>query len=487
MERSKKVFGNKLSNFNYLDACFSKQRFILKFGDDTKEIYHLKSEPNKILFKPLGVQNLVRSNSKLKLDNNPIIIANIRMGYGHYRISMAMASCAHALGYTPYWLDLNSFQDTTGGKIIAYQDTLYSLGSRISQHSILFDKFLWEPGSKNMYKKLTSNAIDQKNAELMTRVFQDIPKDTPVLATHSWPAQAAIHAGMTNVVNAIPDNFPLGMHLAEGALHTVQTPSSLLGYKTLEGMGKNLKPMKDEDIIFVGHYCDHEIVSNVEIDSKRRIKRMQAKKPIRFLIPIGGAGAGLEMIINLLIHMLPLINDKKICVFLNIGDHKEVIDIICKKISNFKELANFHADNFNVTEAFITKASYNEDLTGIHVFYHKDVYAAVYSTNMLMREADVLVTKPSELAFYPIPKLLIRRVGAHEAYGAIRSSEIGDGTIECRTYKQANNMFDILVNGYEEIIDMCNNIIKANKNGIYDGSYGAVKAAINLKNTKKEH
>ena len=488
MERSKNVFGNKLSKLNYLDACFSKQRFILKYGDDTKELYHLKAVKNNILGKYLNVQNLVRSNTKLELNENAIIIANIRMGYGHYRISMAMASCANALGYTPYWLDLNSFNDTTGAKIIQYQDKLYSLGSRLSQHSILFDKLFWEPGSKTMYKKITINAIDQKNAELMTRVFQDIPKDIPVVATHSWPAQAALHAGMKNVVNAIPDNYPLGMHLAEGALHTVQTPSALLGYKSLEGMGKNLKPMRDDEIIFSGHYCDHEIVNNIEIDSKRRIKRMQKEKPVRFLIPVGGAGAGLEMIISLLIHMLPMVKEKKVCIFLNIGDHKNVIDIISKKIPEFMKIANFHADNFEVTEAFLTKASYDEDLTGIHVFYHKDVFAAVYSTNMLIREADVMITKPSELAFYPVPKLLIRRVGAHEAYGALRSSEIGDGTIECRTYRQANNMLDMLIDGREEIIDMCNNILKANKSNIYDGSYEAIRAAVKLKkeNDKEE-
>ena len=66
----------------------------------------------------------------------------------------------------------------------------------------------------------------------MTRVFQDIDKNTPYVATHAWTAQAAVHAGMKAVVNAIPDNYPMALHLAEGALHTVQTPSSFMGYKT---------------------------------------------------------------------------------------------------------------------------------------------------------------------------------------------------------------------------------------------------------------
>jgi len=482
MKKENKVFGNKISKAYYLDARFSKERFILKYGDDTKQIYHLKAVPNEILGKYIGVQNLVRSYKKLELPENAVIVGNIRMGYGHYRISMAIASCAKALGYTPYWLDLVSFQDTTGGKVISYLNDLYSLGSRLSQKYAWFDKLLWEPGSKNAYKKLGSNVKDQVNAELMTRAYQDLNKNIPFIATHSWPAQAAVHAGLKCVVNAIPDNFPMALHLAEGSVHTVQTPSSYLGYKTLSGMDYDDEtlPMKDTEIVMAGHYVDHEIVSNIVLDCKRRIKRMKHNKPIRFLIPVGGAGAGLKMIEKILMHLLPLVKEKKACIFLNVGDHKDVLQALIKEIPELKQIANFHSDDFKVTEAFCTKAAYDEDLSGIHVIYHKDIYAAVYSTNFLMRECDVLITKPSELAFYPVPKLLIRRVGAHEAYGALRASKIGDGTIECRTYSQTTQMLDMLMNERNNITAMCENIQKAHKAHLYDGGYVAVKTAIKL-------
>ncbi len=61
------------------------------------------------------------------------------------------------------------------------------------------------------------NAADQKNAELMAPVYANVPKEIPVVATHVWPAQAAIHAGMKHVVNAIPDNWPMALHLSEEA------------------------------------------------------------------------------------------------------------------------------------------------------------------------------------------------------------------------------------------------------------------------------
>lgn len=54
------------------------------------------------------------------------------------------------------------------------------------------------------------------------------------------------------------------------------------------------------------------------------------------------------------------------------------------------------------------------------------------TTDLLSRVTDILCCKPSELAFYPVPKLMIRRVGDHEAYSALRASELGDGTLELR-------------------------------------------------------
>lgn len=84
------------------------------------------------------------------------------MGFGHYRISIAIASAANALGYKPYWLDLNSFKDTTGGKVINAQNDLYSLGSRISQKSKLFNRFVWEPVNYEGFKKITYNSTDRK-------------------------------------------------------------------------------------------------------------------------------------------------------------------------------------------------------------------------------------------------------------------------------------------------------------------------------------
>ncbi|MBR1723751.1 MAG: hypothetical protein IJ723_01845, partial [Ruminococcus sp.] len=415
----------------------------------------------------------------LPADEKSIVIGNIRMGFGLYRISMAIASAANSMGITPYWFDLNSFNGTTATSIISAQNDLYSLGSRISQKSFLFNKFVWEPINSEGFRKLTYNCSDQMMTELMTALYNDLPKDIPFAATHVWPAQGAVHAGLTNVVNVVPDNWPMALHLAEGSVHTVQTQSSYLGYKVLRGMDKKrmLEPMPDSSIEYTGHYIDHELVSNIEADCARRIDRLERKKAKRYLLTIGGAGAQQDIFVSIIKRLLPEIKKEKAVLFVNLGDHYDAWNNIRSKLPSLGSYVTEHIDNFDDTAAFANLAL-DGDVSGIHVFCHKDIFAAVYSTNLLMRACDVLVTKPSELAFYPVPKLMIKRVGGHEAWGAVRAAEIGDGTFECETPLEIAGMLRSIQNEDGILRFMCDNIVKAKQQGVYDGAYKAVELAM---------
>ena len=147
------------------------------------------------------------------------------------------------------------------------------------------------------------------------------------------------------------------------------------------------------------------------------------------------------------------------------------------EIPQMRGLVTEHFDDFEATKQFAAEA-YDGEVTGIHAFCHSDIFAAVYSTNLLMRCSDVLITKPSELAFYPIPKLMIKRVGGHEAWGAIRSAELGDGTYECSTPAETCAMLDLIQKNGDIIEKMCNNILIAKRAGIYYGAYRVVKLAV---------
>lgn len=486
MDRSKVIFGNSMTKRVIKKASKSKEKYIKRFGNDEERNYPLIIKKNQFIGDSLGVKNILISKEKVgegfDLEKG-IIVGNIRMGFGHYRISMAIASAANALGYIPYWMDLNSYKETTGGKVINAQNELYSLGSRLSGKSRLFNHFVWEPMNYEGFRKISYNATDQKNAELMAAVFKNVPKELPIVATHVWPAQGAIHGGMKYVVNAIPDNWPMALHLAEGSLHTVQTNSAYMGYRILNGMNNKevLNPMGAEDIKYTGHYIDHEIVVNIEKDCALRCNRAETGKPLRFLLTIGGAGAQREIFSAIIKELIPKIKEKKAVLYVNVGDYKNVWEELIKDIPELKNIATEHFNNWSNTVKF-TEDALNGEVEGIHGFYHENIFEAVYATNLLMRSADILVTKPSELAFYPVPKLFIKRVGGHEQWGAIHSAEIGDGTLECIDIPHTIQMINLFLEDSSLLKNMCNCIIQNKEQGIYDGAYKVVELAMKMKN-----
>ncbi|MBQ2062774.1 MAG: hypothetical protein II458_08930 [Oscillospiraceae bacterium] len=485
-DKSKIIFGNLMSDGDYRKAEKSKAKFARKFGDDTRAPHPAIVVENPHIGPALGVRDIRVQDGQgdASFDTEKgIIVGNIRMGFGHYRISMAMASAAHALGYQPYWMDLNSYPDTTCTKVIGAQNDLYSMGSRISQKSKLFNKLVWEPMNYEGFRKLSYNCSDQKNAELMAPVYQNVPKDIPVIGTHVWPAQAAIHAGMKYVVNAIPDNWPMALHLAEGSVHTIQTHFAYQGYRTLNGMRGDevLKPMPEDSLIYTGHYIDHELVANIESDCAARMARKEQGKPMRFLLTIGGAGAQKEIFAAIIRYLLPMIQSGKAALYVNVGDYRNVWDELVKEIPGLSGVSTEHFEDWAETQRF-SAAAITGDVTGVHAFYHSNIFQAVYATNLLMRSCDVLVTKPSELAFYPVPKLFIRRIGGHEQWGAVHSAEIGDGTLECRDIPHTLQMIELFMTDGVTLRDMCDNIVRNKAMGIYNGAYEVVKIAMGLKN-----
>ena len=456
MDRTSKIFSNEINKKTIKKANKSKIKFMKKYGDDSKKDYKLGFENIETL-DFINTKNIVFKNENEEFPKNGLIVGNIRMGFGHYRISIAMASCAKALGYTPLWLDLASF-DATGSKMIRYQNDLYSMASRLSQKFKLFNKLYWERLNCEGFKKIEYNAKDQKNSELLVPIFNNIPKDIPYIATHVWPSQGAIHAGLKNVCNAIPDNWPMALHLSEGAIHAVQTEYAYLGYKMLNGFSKKpLNGIPDDELKCVGAFIDHELLCNLDKDNELRIKRIKNGKPIRILMTVGGAGAGYKQFKEMVIHLLPYVKEKKVTLLINFGDHDTVYN---KLINDVKGIdAKLFFNEYDKLKQLNNELRLN-DLEGIYAIYNKNIFEAVYSTNLLMPNSDVLITKPSELSFYPIPKVFMRHIGGHEVYGAIHSREYGDGTFECPKPKMMNEMLDRIISDKDILIHMVNYLIR---------------------------
>ena len=175
-------------------------------------------------------------------------------------------------------------------------------------------------------------------------------------------------------------------------------------------------------------------------------------------------------------HILPLVKNGSASLFINVGDHKTVLDYLYKKVPELQYIAKeFNNEYYKLKEYIETNK--DKKTKGVYLIYNEDIFKAVYSTNLLMRFVDCMLTKPSELAFYPVPKIIITRVGGHEMYGAIRTSELGDGTYECETIKEIRNMIDHFHKDLSLLYNMCFHIKNNKKSGVYNGAYNVVKLA----------
>ncbi len=498
------VYGNSITKQQSAAADGWQAMLAKKFNYDPNEKYTLTLQDNPYLGSLFGLKDIIRSEQGQPFTaEQAVIISTIRMGYGHYRIAMAGMSCARAMGFTPYWLDLLAVPGITSD-VINWCNTWYSRFSRISQSSRFFNKYIWEsvttgdrtlPGLWEIlntwvvgwpWRFLKTNVKDYKMSELFRNLYGALPSDMPILTAHMWNCMGAVAGGMTNVVDMMFDNWPMSFQLTEGAKHGVQSPSGYYGFKIMRGFDDKNRPMQTipaDALHFTGHHVDHELVENIEVDCEARLSRMKAKEPRRFLITMGGAGAQKELFKAVIEYCIPLIQQDKITLFVNLGDHQANWAWLEKELSEYQDLIHTHF-TWEDTQAY-TDEIRSKPASGLHVFLFDNTFHGVYATNYLMRVVDVMITKPSELAFYPVPKIFNERVGGHEMWGAIRGAELGDGTVEARSISQILQAIDVLTHEEDLLTLFCDQIVKNKSIGIYDGAYKCVELATGKKWERK--
>ena len=133
-----------------------------------------------------------------------------------------------------------------------------------------------------------------------------------------------------------------------------------------------LRPMPKEDLIYTGHYIDHELVSNIEADCEARRARKREKKPMRFLLTIGGAGAQRDFCFH---HQTsaPAIEDGRAALYVNVGDYRNVWEELLGEIPGMKNFATEHFNNWKDTTEFAAQALTGE-VSGIHGFWHEEYF-----------------------------------------------------------------------------------------------------------------
>jgi hypothetical protein len=353
--------------------------------------------------------------------------------------------------------------------LIKSTDELYSKFSRMASEIGGPVEKLW--GAAMMQGDANALRIAASVAAHLQPLLTGYPKDIPIITTHQLCALTAASAGFTNVVNLVVDNWPQWFLTVPKTLNIVQGP---VNYQCFLKMG-----VKPEELQWAGHWCPADMVQNIAEDCKRRIDRAVKKRPIRILIPVGGAGAQRKFIIHFVRALAPHVKEGKVQLFLNAGDHEHMktafLQVLDESSLSFETVQDTAGVRSFQQKLLTDKNEPNKDVT---LFAFDEYFPAVATTDILCRVADVLSCKPSELAFYCVPKLHIRRVGDHEAASAKRSSELGDGTLEARELEDALAYLDLFLASPDLLKSMNEAIINNNKIGIYDGCRKAVELAL---------
>lgn len=480
-----KLLNNEIPKKMEKKADNKAKKIFKKYGDDRKKDIHYSIEDNQFLKSEFGLKQFkfnADDKNKGTVDPKAIAIGTIKMGFGHYRISMAFMSWIKAYGYTPYLIDLFDAENSATANTIKDLEHKYAKFSRLSANSKLFNKYVWEKATYTGFRNLKFAVNQYKMTEMFSGVYKNIDNKIPFIATHGYAAQSASFH-FDNVYQAIPDNFALGLYLANGIKSYTQTTSLYMNYLMLNNFDKNkvLNRMDESDIEYVGHFIDKELVDNIEVDHKRRMKRFDSKESRRFLFTIGGSGAQSEYLAKFIPTILEDVKKGKTSLWINVGNHMKAYEILKEKVPGLKELAIEHFD-YEEQKDF-AKNALDGKVEGLHIFYNEQTEPAVFITNLLMRASDIMATKPSELAFYPVPKMHIQHVGKHEVHGGLHAEEIGDSVFEAEEPSKVLEVYDALMN--TNILKVLSEQIVLNKKAEkYDGAKKIVEEII--QNMKKK-
>lgn len=400
-----------------------------------------------------------------------VIVGSVRMGYGHHRIAYSALTWALELGGKPFLLDILS-PDCVEAAIVRNMDKQYSRMSRITSNlggmiDAMWGKMMLQ-GDANALRCCL--ALSQKIRGIMAA----FPKDTPVISSHPIVGNMAVACGFKTVINLIFDNYPQYFVLVPGAINLVQSPSY---FDKLLDMG-----CPSHSLFLAGHWVSSDLCINAVPDSKARLGRLEKNLPRRFLIAVGGAGAQRAFLEELLQGIAGLLREKRIRIYLNCGDHGHIADAITAKLQalglEFNQVTSNDGTVALCKKKALDKLEEPADWKAVTLFRFDSHFAAFRCTDLVIRAVDVLVTKPSELACFPVPKLHIRRVGAHEAHSAVRAQELGDGSVECREVSHAVSKLHQLIERNSPLFRLMNQcIMKAAETNVYDGSKVACEFA----------
>ncbi|KAL3906732.1 MAG: hypothetical protein SGILL_009155, partial [Bacillariaceae sp.] len=252
----------------------------------------------------------------------------MRMGFGHQRIAYGVVSWALEKAGMDRDIYLHDIVNINSGEadFISEAETMYSYGSRTMTE---MPNYVGNKASA-MTSQGGPNALRMQCivACLFVSVLAGLNKESPFISTHPLVGAIAIAAGFRNVVNLVVDNHAQWFVVVPGALNLVQGPRA---YQELLKLG-----VPDSDMELAGHWCHKKLVADIPQVVDRRIRRVNDKKPLRLLIPVGGAGAQKSLLSDIVETCAPLVKEGKLQLFLNAGDHSHMREEFEKQLDDSK-------------------------------------------------------------------------------------------------------------------------------------------------------
>ncbi|MCB1190988.1 MAG: hypothetical protein H7A23_18925 [Leptospiraceae bacterium] len=462
-----KLFGLKTDGFSNFYLGLLKQFITSR--------YNIKASDIPLTSKEWDLIPQVRlvGNGETKENIEGLVIGTIRMGYGHHRMAASLYTWAIHKGLKPYLHDLLAIESNEAKAIKGIEGVYNFFSKMASEYGGVIEWFWGQMTSKGNIQSL---ALSTLLAEDYKSLFSVISTNCNYISSYPLNGQIAVASGLKKVVNLVMDNFPQYYLLVPGALNVVQSESSYIKFLSMGIPEKNLA--------VAGHWVPYDLAAFAIEDSNHRIQRIKQKKKKRLVLPIGGAGAQKSYILELIEKLKDNLTKKENCLLqLNAGDHEAIFQSILVKLKQLKIEYDLVTSWQQLIE-YCHKQDLSKDTEAktkpVVVFYFQNYYEAFLATDKLIKVSDFLVTKPSELAFFPIPKVFIRRVGDHEGYSVSHSLELGEGTVECREPSQATEIINLLLDNEDISSRMNECVIRNSKEGVYNGSEKAIDYCLGL-------
>jgi len=351
-----------------------------------------------------------------------LFTGTIRMGYGHHRMAFSVYSQSVERGIATALHDLLAIESNEA-TCIERLDSLYSQFSRMATEIGGPVEWMWG-------KAMTGGGIGALHFSMLLAgrliaLYSGMDRSTPIVTTYPLNAHIAASLGFERIIHLVNDTLPQYFLLCPGALNLVQTRHMRDGY--LE-MG-----VEESDIEFAGHWVSEPVLSTLENATSERLGRLERKDRLRLLIPVGGAGAQKKFLKGWIAGIL---DDADLLggyqPIINCGDHQDFFETVTKLLERRTVRYKVCRSLSDVQNLPAILEDYD-----LILFYFESRYEAVYATDYAIVYSDILATKPSELAFYPIPRLFLRRVGDHEGFSADYGYKLGESTPERRTAQEA--------------------------------------------------